>query len=189
MNHEEFVRGMTILKEAFPSRKINAKVYFTALEDLTGPEFLASVLKIVQKTAKLYQDDNLIAMIRENVEGSVRDLAELAWTKARTGIITAGAYRTVTFDDPVINGVIEAIGGWEKFCGMEISEEPFRKKDFLSLYESISKTGRECPGKLVGYCERVNGHEEAVKFIGDKKVRRIAIGSQNIAGVISAECA
>ena len=167
MNETCFVKGLTILKEAFPNRTLNAKVYFEALKDLDDEAFLGAITLLVQTTAKLYPDDNLIAMIREKVVGTVDDRAQLAWSTARNAIISIGMYRTVSFRDRVINGAIEAMGGWEKFCNMLVEEEPFRKKDFIALYEAIARTGRDCPEMLAGYFQKVNGIPEEIRFVGE----------------------
>lgn len=169
MTEDVFIKGMAILREAFSNRVINAKVFFQALEDLTDEDFLNAVLKIVRGTTKMYPDDNLIAMIREKVYGPVKDRACIAWTEARHAIISVGAYRSVSFKDKVINGVIQGMGGWEKFCLMQIDEEPFRQKDFISLYSAISEAKRNCPERLIGYTERTNGKPEKTVLIGERK--------------------
>lgn len=166
MNQEIFVKGLALLQEAFPNKKINAKIYFEALKDISDEHFLAAVTLIVQTTTKLYPDDNLIAMIREKVIGRTKDRAVLAWDMVLGAISSHGAYQTICFRDRVINGAIQAMGGWEKVCGMLVEDEPFRKKDFIELYEAILNSGRFCPEKLVGYHERLNGKEEPIALIG-----------------------
>lgn len=173
MTEETFIKGITILKEAFQNRNLNAKVYFESLKDLTDDQFLNAIVKIVQTTSKLYPDDNLISIIRETVYGPIEDKAVLAWTEARQAIISIGMYQSVSFADPIINGVIEAMGGWEKFCSMLIEEEPFRQKDFVNLYEALSRSGRVCPVKLIGYHERLNGFSEKTVLIGQEKRKEI----------------
>lgn len=173
MNHDIFVQGLSLLKEAFPNKTINAKIYFEALKDIPDDSFLSAVALIVNTTTKLYPDDNLIAIIREKINGSVGDKAILAWTQARSAIITIGAYRSVSFEDPVINGVIREMGGWEKFCSMLIEEEPFRQKDFMKLYEALSRSGRDMPLRLAGNHERLNGRVEETQMIEEYKKQRM----------------
>lgn len=176
MTEDAFVKGMAIIQEAFPSKRINSKIYFEALKDLEDEKFLDSVALIVRKTTKLYPDDNLIAMILENVTGSLESRAVLAWAQVKSAIMSHGYYKTVCFADRVINGAIEAMGGWEKVSSMLIEDEPFRAKDFVKLYEAIEKSGRACPDKLVGYIERTNGTEEKVNLIGFER-RKIGVAA------------
>lgn len=178
MTEDTFSKGLAFLKEAFPSKAINARIYFEALKDLTDDEFLEAVKGIVLGLPKLYPDDNLIAMIRDRISGTVKDQAYLAWSELRGAIISVGAYKTVSFRNCVINGVVDAMGGWEKVCEMKVEEEPFRQKDFIGLYEAISNTGRSCPDVLVGIEGRVNGESREVVMIGAesiKKIKQIAV--------------
>ena len=49
--------------------------------------------------------------------GSVEDKAEVACSKALEAASVHGAYRSVVFDDPVLQAVINNnFGGWAKFC-------------------------------------------------------------------------
>jgi hypothetical protein len=175
MKTEAFQQGIALLSEAFPKREINPKLFYDALKDLKDDEFKSAILSIVQTTTKLYPDDNLIAMIREKVTGSQDDRSVLAWAEARNAIITIGLYQTVSFSDLVINGVISAMGGWEKFCSMLIEEEPFRQKDFISLYKAISSSGRKCPDCLIGHFERINGVAERVILIGQSTNKKMIV--------------
>ena len=173
MTNDTFVKGLSLLKEAFPGKAINARIYFEALKDIPDESFLSAVSVIVNTTTKLYPDDNLIAIIREKISGTVEDKAVLAWTKARAAIMSVGTYKSVSFEDPVINGVIEAMGGWEKFCAMLVEEEAFRQKDFVKLYEALSRSGRTMPVRLLGCSERLNGRPEKTEMIGDYREPRM----------------
>lgn len=177
MTEESFIQGMTVLREAFPKRTFNAKVFYQCVKDLSDEQFLGAVTKIVNTTTKLYPDDNVIAMIREKVIGSTEERALLAWAKVKAAISSHGFYKTVSFCDRVINGAIEAMGGWEKVSSFKIDEEPFRAKDFVNLYHAIEHSGRACPEKLVGYIERVNGRPEKVVLIGAQDKKQIEVAA------------
>ena len=177
MKTECFKQGMALLSEAFPNRELNPKLFAEALKDLNDEQFQFAVLEIVQKTTKLYPDDNLIAMIREKVMGSTEDKALIAWTQARGAILSHGYYESVAFEDRVINGVIEGMGGWEKFSSMLLEEEPFRQKEFIQLYEAISRSGRACPERLVGNFERINGEIKNTVLIQIAESKRKMLGA------------
>src|SRR3990167_6619666 len=165
MTEENFVRGMAILQEAFPNRSINTKLYFSALEDLSDKSFEDAVLAIVRTTTKLFPDDNLIAMIREHINGKLEDHAVLAWDTAIKTAQKYDYYYTVCFEDRIVNGVIRAMGGWEAFSSMLIENQPFERKRFIELYAAYSRSGRDCPEKLEGNFERKNLRVEKVTLI------------------------
>jgi hypothetical protein len=58
------------------------------------------------------------------------------------------------------------MGGWERVCSFLIEEEPFKRKEFIEVYEVISKSQRDCPQKLIGTHERNNGTPNEIKMIG-----------------------
>lgn len=177
MSPDALKQGLALLSEAFPKREINPKLFYLALKDLTDDQFLGSILQIVQKTTKLFPDDNLIAMIREKTSGTEQDRAVLAWDEATSAVKKHGFYKTVSFEDAVINAVIESMGGWEAFSNIEAEDVPFRKKDFLELYKAISGSARKLPEKLPGHFERINSVPEKVILIKSQK-ERLGLGNQ-----------
>jgi len=165
VNQENFTKGMTILREAFPAKlsSINLKIYFNELQDIEDSLFERGILKIIRSHIELYPDTNLLALIRQYCEGKLEDQALLAWEAVRNAIISVGAYKSVTFKDPLINGAISALGGWIELNNMLVEDEPFKRKEFLKLYETYKRAERECPKRLIGIHEKENkGLEETV---------------------------
>lgn len=72
---------------------------------------------------------------------SDNDRAVSAWAKVLKAI-PLGPYRTVTFDDRVINAAIRNLGGWpsmvERFGSTE--EEGWARKDFIKTYQSLANS-------------------------------------------------
>lgn len=69
------------------------------------------------------------------------DAAQIAW-QAVERATSLGSYRTVDFEDRLINATIRSLGGWPAI--LERSPEEFDKwvrKDFLATYQAFSRTG------------------------------------------------
>ena len=87
-----------------------------------------------------------------------------AWDSAIAAIHMHGAYRHVDFDDAVVNAVIRYMGGWPEFCYFDPSDEQWRRKEFITTYRALARTGlsEEQTGVLAGisesnYVKRDNG--------------------------------
>lgn len=99
------------------------------------------------------------AELRQLVYGRTEDRAVKAWLAFERAVVTNGYIRSVTFDDPVINATVKALGGWEHCCGMPVSEfDTFLQKRFQDTYCSLARCGvsAEQAAPLVGWCDREN---------------------------------
>jgi hypothetical protein len=108
------------------------------------------------------------------LEGSTLDSAQLAWTKVIEGVRHVGTYESVCFDDPIINRVVEDMGGWIGLGAIKTEELPFRAKEFEQRYRAYKVAGgaRIWPPYLAGIIERDNsakGYRESAgpRLIGD----------------------
>ena len=87
------------------------------------------------------------------------DRAAVAWTAVLKTISTVGGYRSVDFDDPLINATILSLGGWVALCEQTVREQDeFTRARFLKTYAAFSRTGvnGELAGRLPGISERHN---------------------------------
>lgn len=98
------------------------------------------------------------AEIRELVEGSRDDRAELAWARFLAAVREVGAYDSVDFGDPVVHAVVADLwGDWPTACRLDEKETPFRAREFVKLYRLRAKQpGALRPGHLVGVVEASN---------------------------------
>lgn len=89
------------------------------------------------------------------LEGTSSDRATVAWLKARQAASDIGAYSSIEFDDPLIAGVIEAMGGWPKFCRIEGKDISYAGHEFGKSYEALARVGAgiEHPKFLRGDCD------------------------------------
>ena len=100
-----------------------------------------------------------ISDIKEIINGSLADEAELAWLCLIEVMESEGYYQSVSFPKyPAIGAVIEGLGGWLYMCDMKIDEEKWVKKEFIKLYPIIKKRG-QYPLKLTGRFELDNSNK------------------------------
>jgi len=87
------------------------------------------------------------------------------------------------FKDSVISESIRRMGGWINLCMMETKNEPFEKKEFITIYNSIKKSGNsnfEC------YLSGEFGVEYTT-FIGYDPEEENKLTKQIMAGLLSGE--
>lgn len=85
--------------------------------------------------------------------------AQDAWQCLNKAIDHLGATKSVNFRDGAINATVRHFGGWERICGLPVSEfEKWFRKDFEQTYLLYIREG--CPPgserPLVGSIEREN---------------------------------
>lgn len=106
------------------------------------------------------------------------DRAVLAFQTLKTHCSRVGAFRSVDFDDPLINATVRNLGGWQRACEMPESEfDTWYRKDFCAVYEMFCRTGAspEMVQHLAGESER---HNRANGFLeaANKDLVKVATG-------------
>jgi len=157
LDKTKFAEMMTMLCEVFgkePTKPLIA-AYYMALKDMTQQELERAIEGILTKK---FNKMPLPAEILEFIHGNLEDRAMLALEKVERAMRDVGGYRSVVFDDPVIHMVIESFdGGWPGLCAIPEREWKFARKDFLKLYQAMSKEKNRRPvPKLVGIHEHIN---------------------------------
>jgi hypothetical protein len=83
-----------------------------------------------------------------------------AWSLVEKAVRVVGHYRSVCFDDPVINKLIDDMGGWVKLASTETVEDlKFRGLEFQKRYTGLMQTGgvgTDYPPYLPGAAESHN---------------------------------
>lgn len=92
------------------------------------------------------------------ISGTSKDNSQLAWSKVKKSISSVGSYETVCFDDPIINRVVQDMGGWIDLCSCSVDELPFKGNEFKTRYSAYKSQGEipDYPAKLFGICESEN---------------------------------
>lgn len=91
------------------------------------------------------------------VGGTTKDAAIMAWNKVQAAVSSVGSYRSVCFDDPIINRVLLDLGGWPAMCSKPANEIQFVEKNFCDRYRVYKTHGDTAhPQYLVGITEADN---------------------------------
>jgi hypothetical protein len=98
-----------------------------------------------------------------------------AWTMVEKAVRCVGHYRSVCFDDAIINKLVDDMGGWVKLASTETVEDlKFRGLEFQKRYTGMMQTGgvgTDYPPYLPGAAESHNAVEgmsvEPPALIGD----------------------
>ena len=166
----EFMNGMAAVfdKEV---NKILIDVYWKILEPYTD-EQCEKALNTIITTSKFWPKP---AELIEVIQGGKSENAVLAWIKTDKAVRNHGPYVSVKFDDPVIHGVIEILGGWPKFQDCTSDEWKWRQKEFERLYRIVEFRGGDRPEYLPGIIEidnQARGYSHSLKVVmigGDER--------------------
>lgn len=150
--------AVALLAEAFGrlATEVTFRAYIAGLEGLTVEQIETGVNRAL-KTCKFMPTP---AELRE-LSGELRanDRAVKAWIVFEKAVTRIGSYKTVSFDDVVINAVVRSLGGWVHCCAMPTREfDTFLRKKFTDAYESLyrSGVGEEEAAPLQGEFDREN---------------------------------
>jgi hypothetical protein len=156
--------AVTMLAENF-NRQVTEhtfEAYFVGLEGLSVPQIEAGVSRALRECSFMPPAAELRKLAGE-LTGA--DRAVKAWGAFEAAVMEHGGYRTVDFDDVVINATVRNLGGWEFVCDMSVREfENFLREKFLKAYVSfyMAGVGEEEAAPLRGTFDRENarhGHQ------------------------------
>jgi hypothetical protein len=161
-NKEKFKQYMTGLGELFDKiiSKTLMDIYWKALESFTD-EACERAFNNLISTSKFFPKP---ADFLEVLTGSNGDRALNAWLIVEKTVKTIGPYTSVRFEDPVIHGVIDSLGGWSKFQDCTNGEWIWRQKEFITRYNAMCNRTNH-PEYLPGITEMDNGIRGYHEFI------------------------
>jgi len=173
-----FIQMMAMLCEIYEREQKESimDIYYLVLSEMSNDDFKNSIVEILKtrKYATLPKPAEILEYSRLNIEA----LAILAIDDIERAISRHGAYASITFEDSVINSIIDHLGGWVSVCGMESSEWKWAKKEIPKMYDIYSKRANH-PEHLIGIAENNNGvvNNIAVVQAGyeTKKVNTVAL--------------
>ncbi len=157
--HETVVNCVTLLAEAFQRTASDAtfEAYIIGLQALS-PQQVESATHAAIRGSRFMPTP---AELRE-LGGVVRltDRAERAWMAFDAALSRYGVYKTLLFDDPVVNAVCRSLGGLAAAVELPADEyQSFYRAKWLKAYEALgrSKVGAEQCGPLLGHYDQING--------------------------------
>jgi len=125
--------------------------YYLVLKQMGDEEFKSAVASILEN--RTMQALPKPAEILEYAKPQLEALAALALQDLESAFCSAGRYRSVRFEDPVLHSVITAMGGWTHICEMEKREWEFKRKEFPRLYALHARRGSH-PEHVAGQLEK-----------------------------------
>jgi Domain of unknown function (DUF6475) len=173
---EEFgaVLGATLsLYDKTPSDEV-ALLWFEALKQFEISDIRIALTRHVQDPdAGRFSPKP--ADVIAHLAGGAATRGMRAWTLVEKAVRSVGHYRSVCFDDPVINKLVDEMGGWVKLASTATEEDlKFRGIEFAKRYQGIMQTGgvgADYPPYLIGASESHNAVEgmrvEPPALIGD----------------------
>jgi CBS domain-containing protein len=136
--------------------------YYLVLQDMSDDEFVGSIKAILsgRKFASFPKPAEILDYSKPDLES----IATIAWSDVERAIYKAGKYESVSFEDRIVNSVIDALGGWVFICSQDVSEIKWLKKEFVKLY-SIHSKRQDHPTHLIGITERDNGRVNVIPIV------------------------
>jgi Domain of unknown function (DUF6475) len=91
-------------------------------------------------------------------EMKVEDRAERAWIAFDSALAKHSVYKSITFDDVVINATVRSLGGLAFIAEMDAEQYQFLRARFLKSYAALARSGvnGESCLPLIGHYDSVN---------------------------------
>lgn len=165
MTKKEFLKRFTELIAAMAStfnREVDEAMFLGYEMALSGMS-IEEVELAVQRAVRECKHMPTGAEIRE-LAGYVgpKERAAVAIGVVENAIREHGYYRTVSFDDPLVNATVRHLGGWEHASTLddEFAISQWRR-DFEKTYIAFCRTGvgKQACGPLLGLIDRQNGFD------------------------------
>lgn len=181
MTHKEFLEIMAVLEvgsgTSKPISELQAEVYFDILKDLPAESVRRAARQALSESQ--YPTIPPVGVLLKLATGEVpaESRATIAYAAAARAVQTQGGYRSVDFDDPLVNATIRLMGGWDRFCDWPVDEVQWRKRDFERMYLALSQAGveGELVGSMPGIIEMHNSPAGYVGHVPDAVMLRVGI--------------
>ena len=122
-----------------------------------------------------------VADFKRHIGGSKQTQAMIAWTKVDKAVRQVGPWKSVCFDDPIINRVLLDMGGWISMCDTPSEKDlEFKMHEFGKRYQGYVLQGgaSEYPKQLNGHVSATNaknghGEPEAILLGNPRKAKLV----------------
>ena len=134
------------------------RIYFSALTDYSLIEVEQGINKhaLDPKHGSFFPKPADIVRNLQTSDLSAEDKAELAWAQVLREIRATGSYGTLKLDDKQAIAAVKSLGSWQQLCSSTETEMTWKKKEFISVYETYEKTPVDMlPSSLPGRIELV----------------------------------
>lgn len=169
----ESFKALCLVYEKEPGAAL-VEIYFRALQRFEIDEVKAAVNRAVIELKWFPKPVELIELAAGR-NGSLDDRAMAQALLVASTIRQVGAYRSVSFEDPVTGAVIQRMyGTWPKLCDLREYDVKWFIKDFVTAYRACATQKIVLFGYLPGIIEINN---EANGYPNRSEVVRVGLNS------------
>ena len=139
------------------------KLYFSALSNYSIDEVTTGINAHMMdaKHGSFFPKPADIARHLQTGIISTENKAELAWAQVVREIRVTGSYGSLNLDDKQALASVKALGSWKQLCASTVDEMTWKKKEFMSMYETYEKTPLDMlPSSLPGRIALVEHKKE-----------------------------
>lgn len=145
MEDNQFKQVMAMLSSSY-GRKLEAleiKVFWQAFKPYTNEQVEIAAMEYISDPELCQfwpKPGSIIGKItgtKNQRELSTADAAMQAWEFITKEIRRIGAYGSLEMDDGVALKAIHSIGGWKDLCHTPIDKMEWRRKEFISAYQTF----------------------------------------------------
>ncbi len=139
------------------------RIYFQALENhsLADVERGLSAHTMDAKHGSFFPKPADIVRHLQTGDLSAENKAVLAWAQVVREMRVNGSYGSLKLDDKQAVAAVKSLGSWQQLCSSTEKELVWKKKEFISLYETYEKTPLELlPSSLPGRVALVEHKKE-----------------------------
>jgi hypothetical protein len=172
-NFTELMNGIGELYNK-PITKPLLRIYFGAFKDLTIEQvehgMNGHITSTDQAGSFFPKPADVIRVLfgtSKQQSQSVEDKAELSWSVIVNQISSIGSYGSPKIEDRQAMAALKGMGGWVRLCGSTVDELTWKKKEFISLYDTYERTPLDqLPSNLPGRIElEQHKNEEASNVV------------------------
>lgn len=128
--------GALAVATGTPLDEARSRAYWMALDDLPI-EAIERAVRSALRSARFFPRPVELREACGDIPPAGR--AAIAFEAVRRAIREQGAYRSVAFDDPLVNATVRNLGGWPRLCGQTKDElDKWTRKDFERVYAALA---------------------------------------------------
>ena len=146
-----------------PVTKNLLQLYFNALKTFSMDEITAGVNAHMMdsKHGSFFPKPADIVRHLQTGDLSAENKAELAWAQVIREMRVTGSYGSLKLDDRQALAAVKSLGSWKQLCASTVDEMTWKKKEFISMYETYEKTPLDMlPSSLPGLIDLQNHKKE-----------------------------
>ena len=137
-----------------PVTDVTVRAYAMALDDLPMAAIEQAARRALREST-FFPTAHDIRKLAGCVDGAER--VAIAWDVFEKAVVQHGGYRSVCFDDPVLNATIMNLGGWQACCEKPVEEfDKWLRKSFERVYAAFMSSRRGSTSALLGICDSEN---------------------------------